>query len=185
MRNLFLKPSNALQSHVEFRIVCNHVYSSAISMMPCRSDLPLGNSLLLASERCRTARPEHACSKMCQRRRMVEKNSGFTGQSSHIECILHQKEYVHVSRLPLSGNKRPEHHEPSQLARANRNAIDSFKALPRRKPLPRSLVEAKKRLPQSATVNSSRKITIFSERWQRSFCRLRHKPLLTQAPHHG
>ena len=112
---------------------------------------------------------------MCLRRRMVEKNSGFTGQSSHIECILHQKEYVHVSRLPLSGDKRPEHHELSQLARANRNAIDSFKTLRRRKPLPRSLVEAKKRLPQSATVNSSRKITIFSERWQRSFCRFRHR----------
>jgi hypothetical protein len=51
------------------------------------------------------------------------------------------------------------------LARADGNAIDSFKPLRHREALPRSLFEATKRFPQSATVNSSRTITIFSERW--------------------
>jgi hypothetical protein len=73
---------------------------------------------------------------MCLRRRMVEKNSGLTGQLSYVERVLHQQEYIHVSRLPFSCDERSENHKPSQLGRADDNAIDSFKPPRHRKPLP-------------------------------------------------
>ena len=109
---------------------------------------------------------------------MIEKNSALTRQLSHIERILLEQEYIDVSRFPLGSDKRTEYHEPSHLARANRDAIDSFKPLRHRDSLPRSLPEAAKHLPQGNMINSGWKITTFSERWQSSFGRLRHRPLL-------
>jgi hypothetical protein len=73
---------------------------------------------------------------MCLRRRMVENNSRLTGQLSYVERVLHQQEYIHVRRLPLSCDERSKNHKPSQLARAGGNAIDSFKPPRHRKPLP-------------------------------------------------
>ena len=67
---------------------------------------------------------------------MVEKNSGLTGQLSYVERVHHQQEYIHVSRLPFNCDERSENHKPSQLARADGNAIDSFKPPRHRKPLP-------------------------------------------------
>jgi hypothetical protein len=119
------------------------------------------------------------------RRCMVEKNSRLAGQLSHIERVLHQQEYIDVGRFPLGGDERPEHHEPSQLASTDSDAIDSFESLRYGDPLPRSLAKAVNRVAKRGTVNSRWKITIFSERWQRNVCRLRHKPFLPQAPHHG
>ncbi len=78
---------------------------------------------------------------------MVKKNSGLIGELSYVERVLHQQEYVHVSGLPLGGDKRPEYHEPSHLARADGDTIDSFKPLRHRDPLPGPLPEAAKRLP--------------------------------------
>ncbi len=70
------------------------------------------------------------------RRRMVEKNSGLAGKLPHIERVLHQQEYIHVSRLSLGADERPENQKPSQLTRVERDVIDSFKPLRHRKPLP-------------------------------------------------
>jgi hypothetical protein len=56
MRNLFLKPCDALQSHFEFLIVRTHVCSSTISMMPLQ-----GPSRLIRH-------PAIACSTMRLRR---------------------------------------------------------------------------------------------------------------------
>ena len=122
---------------------------------------------------------------MCLRRRMVEKYSRLAGQLSYIERVLHQQEDIHVSRLSLSGDERSENHKPSQLARAERDVIDSFKPLRHREPLPRSLAEVAKYLLQSGTVNSRWKIAIFFESRERSFRRLRHRPLLPQVPGDG
>ena len=67
---------------------------------------------------------------------MVEKNSGLPRQLSHVERVLHQQEYIHISRFPLGADERAEHHEPCQLAGPGRDAIDSFKPLRHRNPLP-------------------------------------------------
>ena len=66
---------------------------------------------------------------------MVEKNSGLTSQLSYVERVFHQQENINVSCLPLSCDERSENHKPSQLTRADGNAIDLFKPPRHRKPL--------------------------------------------------
>jgi hypothetical protein len=77
---------------------------------------------------------------------MIEKNSGLAGQLSHIERVLHQQKYIDVGRFPLGGNELPEHHEPSQLASTDSDAIDSFESLRHGDPLSRSLAKAVNRI---------------------------------------
>jgi hypothetical protein len=63
--------------------------------------------------------------------------------------------------------------------------MNSFKSLSHSNPLPRSFAEAAKHLLQGNTINSTWKITVRSERWQKSFGYLRHSPFLPQVQCRG
>lgn len=81
--------SRVALSSISFAIMSALYDFYATPAGPVALYLPPGDSLLLPSERCKTAQPKHTCSKVRLRRRMIEKNSRLAGKLSHIERVLH------------------------------------------------------------------------------------------------